>query len=135
MTNNKVPTNMPNLAIQPIAADTKPIDNVVGIFPGINLVSLGKNNNASLTVSVARQELVTLEACLASMGTDLSVSDDTLTRLANSGIDDITGARTIQKTIEQHLELPISKAVLKGQFVSGDTILVDWNDGVLTIGK
>jgi C-terminal, D2-small domain, of ClpB protein len=135
MTNNKVPTNMPNLAIQPIAADTKPIDNVVGIFPGINLVSLGKNNNASLTVSVARQELVTLEACLASMGIDLSVSDDTLTRLANSGIDDITGARTIQKTIEQHLELPISKAVLKGQFVSGDTILVDWNDGVLTIGK
>jgi ATP-dependent Clp protease ATP-binding subunit ClpA len=135
MTHNKVPTNMPNLALQPHIADPKRVDNVVGIFPSINLTNLDKNTNASLTVSVARQELVTLEACLASMGIDLNVSDDILTLLAKNGIDDVTGARTIQKTIEQHLELPISQAVLKGQFVSGDTIGVAWIDGVLTLSK
>jgi len=126
---------MPNLATQPPTADTKRVDNAVGIFPSISLANFDKNPSASLTVSVARQELVTLEACLASMGIDLNISDDTLTQLTNSGIDDITGARTIQKTIEQHLELPISQAVLKGQFSSGDTIRLLWKDGALIITK
>ncbi len=129
---------MQNLATQPTApqiTEPKRVDNVVGLFAGMNLTSHDKNTNASLTVSVARQELVTLEACLASMGIDLIISDDTITQLANSSIDDIMGARTIQKTIEQHLELPISQAVLKGQFASGDTIRALWRDGVLTLTK
>ena len=111
------------------------VDNVIGLFPGVVPGFSEKNNRSSLTVSAARLELVGFEARLATLEIRLHISDDTLTEIANAGVDMKYGARPLQQTIELEIEYPLSKAVLKGKFVAKDTIKVLLKDGVLAFEK
>ena len=111
------------------------VDNVIGLFPGVVPGFSEKNNWSSLTVSAARLELAGFEARLATLEIRLHISDDTLTEIANAGVDTKYGARPLQQTIELEIEYPLSKAVLKGKFVAKDTIKVLLKDGVLAFEK
>ena len=111
------------------------VDNVIGLFPGVVPGFSEKNHRSSLTVSAARLELTGFEARLATLEIRLHISDDTLTEIANAGVDTKYGARPLQQTIELEIEYPLSKAVLKGKFVAKDTIKVLLKDGVLAFEK
>lgn len=111
------------------------VDNVIGLFPGVVPGFSEKNNWSSLTVSAVRLELAGFEARLATLEIRLHISDDTLTEIANAGIDTKYGARPLQQMIELEIEYPLSKAVLKGKFVAKDTIKVLLKDGVLAFEK
>jgi ATP-dependent Clp protease ATP-binding subunit ClpB len=75
--------------------------------------------------SIARIQLDTLEKRLAKMDIGLEVSDAALRKLAEAGFDPVYGARPLKRAIQQELENPLSKAILKGSFGPKDTIQVD----------
>jgi ATP-dependent Clp protease ATP-binding subunit ClpB len=75
--------------------------------------------------AIARIQLDTLEKRLAKMDIGLEVSDAALRRLAEAGFDPVYGARPLKRAIQQELENPLSKAILKGSFGPKDTIQVD----------
>ena len=126
---------MENVARSEEPCTLQRVDNVIGLFPGVVPGFSEKNNRSSLTVSAARLELVGFEARLATLEIRLHISDDTLTEIANAGVDTKYGARPLQQTIELEIEYPLSKAVLKGKFVAKDTIKVLLKDGVLAFEK
>ena len=45
--------------------------------------------------------------------------------LAREGFDPMLGARPLRRTIQRYVESPLSKRILEGEFVEGDTIRVD----------
>jgi len=55
--------------------------------------------------------------------------------LAKEGFDPVFGARPLRRAVQRHLENPLSKAVLSGEFRSGDHILVDASEAGLTLNK
>ena len=55
--------------------------------------------------------------------------------LVKEGYDPVFGARPLRRAIRQHLENPISKRMLDGEFVEGDVILVDSVADGLMISK
>lgn len=126
---------MENVARSEEPCTLQRVDNVIGLFPGVVPGFSEKNNWSSLTVSAVRLELAGFEARLATLEIRLHISDDTLTEIANAGVDTKYGARPLQQTIELEIEYPLSKAVLKGKFVAKDTIKVLLKDGVLAFEK
>ena len=75
--------------------------------------------------SIARIQLDTLEKRLAKMEIHIKVSDAALRKLADAGFDPVYGARPLKRAIQQELENPLSKAILKGSFGPKDTIEID----------
>ncbi|MFM8467314.1 MAG: ATP-dependent chaperone ClpB [Oxalobacteraceae bacterium] len=75
--------------------------------------------------SIARIQLDTLQKRLAKMDIGLEVSDAALRKLADAGFDPVYGARPLKRAIQQELENPLSKAILKGSFGAKDIIQVD----------
>ena len=45
------------------------------------------------------------------------------------GHDPVYGARPLRRAIQKHLETPMAKAILKGGFSEGDTIVVQPEEG------
>ncbi len=52
--------------------------------------------------------------------------------LAKEGYDPLYGARPLRRAIERYVENPLSTKLLRGEFSSGDTIVVDLGDEGLT---
>ena len=75
--------------------------------------------------SIAKIQLQVLEQRLAKMEIGLEVSDAALHKLSEAGFDPVYGARPLKRAIQQELENPLSKAILKGGFGPKDTIMVD----------
>ena len=122
---------MQNLVHHEKPSALKRTNNVIGLFPGVLPAHSERNNRMSLTVSAARAELVNFEARLAAMGIGFQVSDEVLGEIATIGFDQKLGARPLQQSIELLIEFPISKAVLKGKFVTGDVIQVGLKGNVI----
>ncbi|HEY9630880.1 MAG TPA: ATP-dependent chaperone ClpB [Coleofasciculaceae cyanobacterium] len=55
----------------------------------------------------------------------LRLSDAALDFLAEVGYDPVFGARPLKRAIQRELETQIAKAILRGEFMDGDTIFVD----------
>ncbi len=85
--------------------------------------------------NIARIQLDTLEKRLAAMDIGLRVSEPALRKLAEAGFDPVYGARPLKRAIQQSLENPLSKAILKGSFGPKDTIDVDVNGSELGFRK
>ena len=62
---------------------------------------------------------------LASRDLSMEISDSALDKIANVGFDPVYGARPLKRAIQDYLENPLSKQILSGTFVEGDTIMVD----------
>ncbi len=116
-------------------APIKRTDNVVGLFSNLMPGLCERDTCASLIVSASRLELVRFEASLAALEIGLLVSDEALTEIAKTSVDAKYGARPLQKTIELHIEFPLSQAVLQGRFVAGDMIIVIWENGAIRFMK
>ena len=55
--------------------------------------------------------------------------------LVREGYNPAYGARPLRRTVQRMVETPLSRALLKGEFKPGDTIVVDAAGGALTFGK
>ncbi len=68
-------------------------------------------------------------------GMQLEVSEDARRFVANAGYDPEWGARPLKRAIQRLIENPLSREMLGGAFVPGDTIRVDARDGALVFLK
>ena len=55
--------------------------------------------------------------------------------LAKEGFDPTLGARPLRRAVQRYLETPISKAILTGEYQSGDHIIVDSGPEGITFSK
>ncbi|WP_153161316.1 ATP-dependent chaperone ClpB [Zoogloea sp. 1C4] len=85
--------------------------------------------------SIARIQLAYLEKRLARLDMHLDVSDAALMELASAGFDPVFGARPLKRAIQEHIENPLAKRILEGQFAAKDTIKVDCIDRKITFVK
>ena len=65
----------------------------------------------------------------------IEVSEDARKILADEGYDPAFGARPLKRTVQNMIQNPLAKDILKGSFVEGDTILVDADNGSLVFRK
>ncbi len=63
----------------------------------------------------------------------LEASQEARELLSEKGYDPAFGARPLRRVIQREVENPIASAVLRGEFTEGDTILLDVEDGGLTL--
>ncbi len=79
--------------------------------------------------NIARIQLGYLEKRVAQLEMRLQVADSALDELAKAGFDPIFGARPLKRAIQQHIENPLAKQILEGNFGPKDTILVSCDEG------
>jgi ATP-dependent Clp protease ATP-binding subunit ClpC len=63
---------------------------------------------------------------LHGQGVTLTLTEAGRKEIARRGFDPKFGARPLRRTIQREIETPISRLLLKGEFVSGDRIKVDF---------
>ena len=85
--------------------------------------------------SIARIQLGYLEKRLAKLDMHLDASDAALVELARAGFDPVFGARPLKRAIQEHIENPLAKRILEGQFAAKDTIRVDCDNGKIVFAK
>ncbi|MGH8233947.1 MAG: ATP-dependent chaperone ClpB [Rhodanobacteraceae bacterium] len=84
---------------------------------------------------IARLQTNYLAKRLQERQIDLEISDTALILLGNVGFDPVYGARPLKRAIQAQLENPLASRILAGEFVGGDTIRVDAEDGKLAFRK
>jgi len=62
---------------------------------------------------------------LSEHGVKVALTNSGRDWLANIGYDPSFGARPLRRALQKYVESPLSVSLLSGQFVPGDTILVD----------
>ena len=77
---------------------------------------------------IASIMLKNLSHRLASLGTELRVTDEALTALAKEGFDDVYGARPLRRAITAKLEDPLSEKLLSGELKGTKAIACDYKD-------
>ncbi len=85
--------------------------------------------------SIAKIQLGYLEKRLAKLDMHLDASDAALVELARAGFDPVFGARPLKRAIQEHIENPLAKRILEGQFAAKDTIRVDCDKGKIVFSK
>ncbi len=84
---------------------------------------------------IARLQINLLAKRLQAKDMNLSISDAALHYLAEAGYDPVYGARPLRRTIQQQVENPLSRAILLGDFVAGDSIVIDYREQKLCFDK
>ncbi|HEY9644549.1 MAG TPA: AAA family ATPase, partial [Coleofasciculaceae cyanobacterium] len=74
---------------------------------------------------IVQLQVARLSQRLSDRKMTLRLSDTALDFLAEVGYDPVFGARPLKRAIQRELETQIAKAILRGEFVNGDTIFVD----------
>jgi ATP-dependent Clp protease ATP-binding subunit ClpB len=72
---------------------------------------------------------------LTERGITLQLGEAALDKLAEAGFDPVYGARPLKRAVQALVENPLARAILDGQFVSGDTVTVDVRDGELVFER
>lgn len=85
--------------------------------------------------AIADIQIKEVEARLQSNGLHLHVTEEALDKLAQAGFDPVYGARPLRRALRQELENPLSEALLRGDFVPGDTIRVAVKHDKVTFSK
>jgi ATP-dependent Clp protease ATP-binding subunit ClpB len=70
-------------------------------------------------------QLRRLRDLLAQRELKLELREPARTWLAQAGFDPTYGARPLKRAIQRHLQNPLAKRVLAGEFLPGDTVLVE----------
>jgi ATP-dependent Clp protease ATP-binding subunit ClpB len=84
---------------------------------------------------IARLLLRKIEKMLARQGMVLKISDRALDWLSERGYDPQFGARPMKRVLQADLADELSKDLISGKFVAGDTIYTDLGDEALTFSK
>ena len=66
---------------------------------------------------------------------EVSLTPEARTLLGNLGYDPTYGARPLKRVIQKQLLDKLALAILQGDFVPGDTVMVDAADGTLTFAR
>jgi ATP-dependent Clp protease ATP-binding subunit ClpB len=82
--------------------------------------------------SIVDIQLRALEARLRRRELGLEVTNAAKDYLAEVGWDPQFGARPLKRAIQHHIEDPLAVRVLEGQFMPGDTVVVDRGEGGVT---
>jgi ATP-dependent Clp protease ATP-binding subunit ClpC len=77
--------------------------------------------------------LNTVNERLIEKGMKLEVTDAVKDFLGEKGYDEVFGARPLRRVIQDMVEDKLSEGMLGGQFQSGDTVVVDMQDGEIVI--
>ena len=72
---------------------------------------------------------------LAELGITFELSQAAAAWLAEEGFDPVYGARPLRRAIQRHLENPLSKGILAGEFEDGDHLVVDSGGAGLEVSK
>jgi ATP-dependent Clp protease ATP-binding subunit ClpB len=78
-------------------------------------------------------QLESLRERLSRRGLSLDVRDEAKDQLAEVGFDPLFGARPLKRAIQRHLEDPLARRVLAGEFLPGTSIVVSAKDGQITL--
>ena len=70
---------------------------------------------------------------LADKAIKMEVSDAAKELLGEKGFDPVFGARPLRRVIQDLVEDPLSEALLRGDFSTGDTVLVDCEEGKIVL--
>lgn len=74
---------------------------------------------------VATIQLEILQKRLAEKELILELSEEAIVKLVAEGYDPVYGARPLKRVIQQYLENPLAQQLLSGEFVAGDTVVVN----------
>ena len=78
---------------------------------------------------IADIQLKGLEARLAERELKLEISEAFMDHLTVAGFDPVYGARPLKRAIQQELENPLAQRILAGEFIPGELIKIDFNEG------
>jgi len=86
------------------------------------------------------QKIVVLQAedirsRLSEHGLQVELTEAATEWLASEGFDPAFGARPLKRALQKHVESPLSISLLSGDFVPGDTVIVDIEDGKVVFMK
>ena len=84
---------------------------------------------------IVELQLVRLRERLAERGLELELTDAAKEAIGDAGWDPSYGARPLKRAIQRLLENPLALRLLEGDFVGGDTVLVDAQAGDLVFTK
>lgn len=101
------------------------IDEIV-FFKGLTLADLNQ---------IVDIQLEKLKRLLIEQNMKFEITQDAKDCLASRGYEPAYGARPLKRVIMHDVENPLSKMLLKGDFASGDTILIDVKDDELVFKK
>jgi ATP-dependent Clp protease ATP-binding subunit ClpC len=66
---------------------------------------------------------------------DFKLTDEAKKHLAKEGFDPSYGARPLRRAIQKHIEDRLSEELLRGNIKKGDSVIIDYKDGHLTVEK
>ena len=84
---------------------------------------------------IAEIQLDRLRSRLAERDLKIELSEAAMEQMVVAGYDPVYGARPLKRAIQTGLENPLAQRLLAGEFVSGDTILVDVEHSQLVFHK
>lgn len=84
---------------------------------------------------IARIQIRLLQDRLVDQDIGLSLSEEAVDFLAETGFDPVYGARPLKRAIQNRLENPLAKEILSGKFATGDEIEVGLNEGKVEFAK
>ena len=84
---------------------------------------------------IATIQLEQLYQRLAEREMTLKLTDEAMAKLVDAGFDPVYGARPLKRAIQQYIENPLSQELLAGQYMAGDVIAVDVEDGKMVFAK
>ena len=93
--------------------------------------SLTKEN----IIDIARLQLKYLANRIKERNIHLEFNDKAVEFLAKKGYDINYGARPLRRVLQNMVETPLAKEIIKGSFKDGDTVLVDIKDGEIVFSK
>ncbi|GKY93088.1 hypothetical protein MPSEU_000277100 [Mayamaea pseudoterrestris] len=93
--------------------------------------SLGKNDLKQIVSLETRRLMGRLEEKAMTM----QLTDAALDYLADVGFDPVYGARPLKRVIQREVESQVARGILSGNFVEGDTIVVDAQEGKIVVTK
>ncbi|HYY04688.1 MAG TPA: ATP-dependent chaperone ClpB [Gaiellaceae bacterium] len=84
---------------------------------------------------IVELQLTRLRERLADRGISLELTDAAKDALAEAGWDPTFGARPLKRAIQRLVENPLALRLLEGEFVDGDTVRVDAEEGEIAFEK
>ncbi len=84
---------------------------------------------------IADIQLQYLRDRLAERDLAIEFTDAAMDELAEVGFDPVYGARPLKRAIQHEIENPLAQKILAGEFLPGDTIVVDWRDGKMVFER